>query len=57
METKRKHAGGCFLMATILLGFLGGVAIRDPIKGCLIGTAIGTVIAVAIWLVDRRRQP
>ena len=57
METKRKHAGGCFLMATILLGFLGGVAIRDPIKGVLIGTAIGTVIAVAIWLVDRRRQP
>ena len=57
MDTKPKHAGGCFLMGTILLGFLGGVAIRDPIKGVLIGTAIGTIIAVAIWLIDRRRQP
>ena len=55
MDTKPKLAGGCFLMGTILLGFLGGLAIRDPIKGVLIGTAIGTVIAVAIWLVDRRR--
>ena len=35
MDTKPKHAGGCFLMGTILLGFLGGVAIRDPIKGVL----------------------
>lgn len=57
METKRKQAGGCFLMGTILLGFLGGVAIRDPIKGVLIGTAIGTIIAVTIWLIDRRRRP
>ena len=57
METKPKQAGGCFLMGTILLGFLGGVAIQDPIKGVLIGTAIGTIIAIGIWLADRRRQP
>jgi hypothetical protein len=57
MDTKPKLAGGCFLMATILIGFLGGVAIQDPIKGVLIGTAVGIAIAVAIWLVDRRRQP
>ena len=55
MKTKPTRAGGCFLTATILLGFLGGVAMREPLKGALIGTAIGIVIAVAIWLVDRRR--
>lgn len=42
-------------MASILLGFLGGLAIRDPLLGVFIGTAIGVVIAVGVWLVDRRR--
>lgn len=55
MDTKPKHAGGCFLMATILLGFVAGLAINDPLKGVMIGTAIGIVIALAIWLIDRRR--
>lgn len=55
METKSTRAGGCFLMATILLGFLGGLAMRDPLKGTLIGTGIGIAIAVAVWLLDRRR--
>ena len=55
METKPTRAGGCFLMAAILLGFVGGLAIRDPLKGTLIGTAIGTLIAVGLWLADRRR--
>lgn len=55
MDTKPKHAGGCFLMVAILFGFLAGIAIKDPIKGVLIGTGIGIIIAVAIWLVDRRR--
>lgn len=55
METKPKRAGGCFLMVAILLGFAGGLAIRDPIRGVLIGTGSGIAIAVAIWLIDRRR--
>jgi len=54
METRTTHAGGCFLMIAILLGFLGGLAIRDPLLGTLIGTAIGVLIAVVLWLVDRR---
>lgn len=56
MESNSKQAGGCFLMAAILLGFLGGLAIRDPLKGTLIGTGAGIVIAIALWLVDRRRS-
>jgi hypothetical protein len=50
------RAGGCFLTIFILLGFLYGLSIRNPLQGTLIGLGIGTVLAVATWLIDRRRQ-
>lgn len=56
MNEPNKHAGGCFLVIAILLGFLGGIAIHNPLKGTLIGTAIGAAIAVVLWLIDRRRS-
>ncbi len=56
MERTRK-AGGCFLMGAIMLGFVAGLATGDAMRGVVIGTAIGIVIAVAIWLLDRRRRP
>jgi hypothetical protein len=49
------RAGGCFLTVCILGGFPLGLAIGDPMKGILIGTATGIVLAVATWLVDRKR--
>lgn len=49
-------AGGCFLTVCILLGFVGGLAIRNPMKGVLIGTATGAVLALLTWLIDRRRR-
>ena len=49
-------AGGCFLVAAILIGFVAGLATRDAMRGVLIGTALGVVIAVAVWLLDRRRD-
>lgn len=49
------RAGGCFLTLFILIGFLGGLAIRNPLKGVLIGTAVGAVLALGVWLIDRRR--
>ena len=42
-------------MGCILLGFLGGLSIQDPLVGTLIGTSIGVVIAIVLWLLDRRR--
>lgn len=56
MQSRSSRAGGCFLTICILLGFLGGLAIRNPLKGALIGTAVGAVLAVATWLIDRRRS-
>ena len=50
------RAGGCFLTIFILAGFPLGLAIGNPMRGVLIGTAIGIVLAVAMWLIDTRRR-
>jgi hypothetical protein len=55
MRGSTTRAGGCFLTFFILGGFVAGLAIRTPMKGVLIGTAIGAALALLLWLVDRRR--
>lgn len=57
MTERATRAGGCFLTIFILLGFLGGLAIQNPLKGTLIGTGIGAALAIGTWLIDRRRRP
>lgn len=56
MQGSTTRAGGCFLTLFLLLGFLYGLSIRNPMKGVLIGLGIGIVLAVATWLVDRARR-
>ena len=56
MNARTTKAGGCFLTFCILAGTAGGIAIGNPMKGILIGTGIGVVLAVLLWLVDRRRR-
>jgi uncharacterized membrane protein YccC len=56
MIERSTRAGGCFLTIFILLGFFGGLAIQNPLKGTLIGTAIGAAFAIITWLIDRRRN-
>ena len=56
MQGSPTRAGGCFLTLFLLLGFLYGLSIRNPLKGVLIGLGIGIVFAVATWLIDRRRS-
>ena len=55
MTSRNTTAGGCFLTLCILVGFPLGLAIGNPMKGILIGTAAGIAVAVALWLMDRRR--
>lgn len=50
------RAGGCFLTICIIAGFPLGLAIGNPMKGVLIGTGTGIVLAVVTWLVDRSRR-
>jgi hypothetical protein len=56
MQGSTTRAGGCFLTLFLLLGFLYGLSIRNPMKGVLIGLAIGTVLAIATWLIDKARR-
>jgi len=49
-------AGGFLLVAPILLGFAIGIATGDAMRGVLIGTGIGILAAIAIWMVDSRRR-
>jgi len=56
MTTRNTRAGGCFLTIFILAGFPFGLAIGNPMKGVLIGTAVGTALAVLLWLIDRRNR-
>ncbi len=55
MNARTTKAGGCFLTFCILAGGAGGIAIGNPMKGILIGTGIGILLAVLLWLIDRRR--
>ena len=54
MPSKTK-AGGCFLTLCILAGFPLGLAMGNPMKGILIGTGVGILLALIVWLIDRRR--
>jgi hypothetical protein len=56
MQASTSRAGGCFLTIFLLLGFLYGLSIRNPLKGTLIGLAIGAVLAILTWLIDLRRR-
>ena len=55
MAQQNKLGGGCFLVVPILIGFIAGMATGNAYRGVLIGLGIGIVLAVAIWLIDRRR--
>jgi hypothetical protein len=56
MNSQNTRAGGCFLTAGLLLGFLVGLVTGNALRGVLIGLAAGIVIAVALWLSDRRKS-
>jgi hypothetical protein len=56
MTDRRPLAGGCFIAIFLMLGFLYGLSIRNPLKGVLIGLGIGIVVAIAVWLVDSWRR-
>lgn len=56
MMPSTSRAGGCFITIFLLLGFLFGLSIRNPLKGTLVGLGIGVVLAVGTWLIDRNRR-
>jgi hypothetical protein len=53
--TRSSAAGGFFIAAGALGGTIVGIVMRQPSLGFLGGLALGAAIALAIWLIDRRR--
>ncbi|MCC2975544.1 hypothetical protein LK533_02500 [Sphingomonas sp. PL-96] len=52
----RNTAAGGFALATGALGgaLIGAAGFHQPTIGLLVGVGVGTIIALAVWLVDRR---
>jgi len=55
MKTRTTHAGGFFLVVAIIAGFAWGAMSGVPVDGAVMGTLVGIVLALAVWLIDRRR--
>src|SRR3546814_15723854 len=55
--SKSPVAGGALIALAVIIGVTIGLDVGQPTQGFLIGTAIGIGMAVAVWLIDRRRQP
>jgi hypothetical protein len=51
-----RQAGGAILAIAIIAGAVAGTMAGQPSIGFLTGTAAGILIAVLIWLNDRRKD-
>ncbi len=49
------QAGGVFLFLGLLIGALVGTFKGQPSLGIVVGFAAGALIALVVWLRDRRR--
>lgn len=54
-NSRPRLAGGIFIALGLLIGVIGGIAMNEPSAGMVVGLAIGSAIAVIIWLSDRKR--
>ena len=49
-------AGGFLWTAAIVVGVAWGIVAGNPMKGIIIGTAVGAGVAILVWLLDRRAR-
>jgi F0F1-type ATP synthase assembly protein I len=55
-NSQPRLAGGIFIAFGLLIGAIIGIAMDQASAGTVIGMAIGTVIAMVIWIMDRKRR-
>ena len=53
-QNKRTQAGGFLIAAGVIVGTIAGSIANQPSIGFLAGLATGILIAVLLWLKDRR---
>ncbi|WP_106638848.1 hypothetical protein [Allosphingosinicella vermicomposti] len=51
---RRPRSAGAFLALSIIAGSVIGVFAGQPSLGFLIGLGLGVLVAVLVWLMDRR---
>jgi hypothetical protein len=51
------QAGGFVLALSILAGAIAGAAVHQSSIGFLVGLGVGVVLALLIWVLDRRQGP
>jgi hypothetical protein len=56
-QSRYTQAGGFILAASIIAGTVAGVMVHQSSIGFLVGAGAGVVLALLVWLVDRRRDP
>jgi uncharacterized membrane protein (UPF0136 family) len=54
-EDKPRMAGGIFIFLGLLIGAIAGVYFNEASIGMMSGFAIGSAIAIAVWLMDRSK--
>jgi hypothetical protein len=48
-------AGGFLLALSLVIGVVAGAIAGEASRGFVIGLAVGLVLLIAVWLIDRRR--
>jgi len=54
-SSSSRSAGGIILALAIMAGAIIGVAIHQPSAGLVIGIAVGALLALVLWLLNRRK--
>ena len=54
-QRRSTAAGGIFLFLGPVVGAVYGIEAGEPIIWMLAGFAIGVLLAIGVWLVDRKR--
>lgn len=55
-NSRPRLAGGIFIALGLLVGAIGGVVVNEPSLGMVTGLGVGAAIALAVWIIDRRRR-
>lgn len=55
MADKSPTAGGGIIALTTIVGAIAGAALHQVSAGLLLGVLVGALIAVMLWLRERRR--